>query len=49
MICAMLDDNKDMNLDDSIILKMKLNIVSPEEYSDSSDLKVYKTFIAGIL
>ena len=38
MICAMLDDNKDINLDDSIVVKMKLNIVSPEEYSGSSNL-----------
>ena len=31
MIHAMLDNNKDMNLDDSIIVKTKLNIASPEE------------------
>ena len=49
MIHATLNDNKDMNPDDSIIVKMKLNITSPEEYSGSSDLKVYETFIAGIL
>ena len=49
MICAMLDNNKDMNLDDSIVVKMKLNITSPEQYSGSSDLKVYETFVAGIL
>ena len=49
MIPAALDNNKDMNPDDSIIVKMKLNIASPEEYSGSSDLKVYETFVAGIL
>ena len=49
MICAALDDNKDMNPDNSIIVKMKLNIASPEEYSGSLDLKVYKTFVTGIL
>ena len=49
MICAMPYDNKDMNPDDLIIVKTKLNIASPEEYSGNSDLKVYKTFVAGIL
>ena len=49
MIHATLDDNKDMNPDDSINVKMKLNIASPEEYSGSSDLEVYKTFVTGIL
>ena len=34
---------------DSIVMKMKLNIPSPEEYSGSPDLTVYKTFVAGIL
>ena len=33
MIHVTLDDNKDMNPDNSIIVKMKLNIASPEEYS----------------
>ena len=46
MTCAALDNNKDMNPDDSIVVKMKLNIASPEEYSGSSDLEVYKTFVA---
>ena len=49
MICVTLDNNKDMNPDDSIVVKTKLNITSPEEYSSSSDLEVYKTFVAGIL
>ena len=49
MIHAALDDNKDMNPHDYIIVKTKLNITSPEEYSGSSDLKVYKTFVEGIL
>ena len=44
-----LDDNKDMNPDDSIVVKMKLNIASPEEYSGSSNLEVYETFVTGIL
>ena len=45
----MLDNNKDMNPDNSIIVKTKLNITPPEEYSGSSDLKVYETFVAGTL
>ena len=49
MICATLDDNKDMNPDDSIVVKMKLNITSPEEYSGSSNFEVYETFVTGIL
>ena len=49
MIHAVLDNNKDMNPDDSIIVKTKLNIASPEEYSGSSDLEVYETFVTGIL
>ena len=49
MIHSTLDDNKDMNPENSIVVKMKLNITSPEEYSSSSDLEVYKTFVAGIL
>ena len=28
---------------------MRLNISPPEEYSGSSDLKVYETFVAGVL
>ena len=49
MNCTMLDDNKDMNPDDSIVVKMKLNIAFPEVYSGSSDLEVYETFVTGML
>ena len=49
MIRATLHDNKDMNPEDSIVVKMKLNITSPEEYSGSSNLEVYETFVTGIL
>ena len=35
--------------EDSIVIKTKLSIPSPEEYLGSPDLKVYETFIAGIL
>ena len=38
-----------MKPEDSIVVKMKLNIPSPEEYSGSPDLEVYETFVAGIL
>ena len=31
------------------LLQMGLNISPPEEYSGSSDLEVYETFVAGIL
>ena len=48
MICVMLDDNKDMNPDDLIVVKTKLNIASPEEYSGSSDLEIYKILVTGI-
>ena len=49
MVSMMLAENQDMKPKDSIVMKAKLNIPSPEEYSGSSDLKVYETFIAGIL
>ena len=49
MIHAVPDDNKDMNPDNSIVVKTELNIASPEEYSGSSDLKVYKMFVTGVL
>ena len=49
MVNTMLTENQDMIPEDSIVMKTKLNIISPEEYSGSSDLKVYKTFVTGIL
>ena len=49
MVCSALEESQEDNPDDSIITQMRLNISPPEEYSGSSDLKVYKTFIAGIL
>ena len=49
MIHAALNDNKFMSPDNSIVIKAKLNIASPEEYLGSSDLKVYETFITGTL
>ena len=38
-----------MITEDSIIVKMNLSIPSPEEHSRSPDLKVYETFVTGIL
>ena len=49
MVNMMLTENQDMIPEDSVVVKTKLNIPSPEEYSGSSDLKVYKTFVTGIL
>ena len=49
MVNRMLAENRDMIPEDSIVVKMKLSIPSPEEYSGSPDLEMYETFIAGIL
>ena len=48
MVCSTLEESWEDNLDDSIIAWTRLNISPPEEYSGSSDLEVYETFIAGI-
>ena len=49
MVCSALEESWEDNPNDSIIAQMRLNTSPPEEYSGSSDLKVYETFIAGIL
>ena len=49
MVCSTLEESWEDNSNDSIIAWMRLNISPPEEYSGSSDLKVYEMFIAGIL
>ena len=49
MVNTMLTENWDIIPEDSIVVKMKLNIPSPEEYSESSALEVYETFVTGIL
>ena len=49
MVCSALEESQDDNSNDSIVAWMRLNVSPPEEYSGSSDLKVYKTFVAGIL
>ena len=42
-------ESQNKNPNESVIAQMRLNISPPEEYSGSSDLKVYETSIAGIL
>ena len=49
MVHSTLEEGREDDLNDSIVTWMRLNISPPEEYSGSSDLKVYETFIAGIL
>ena len=50
MICSTLEESREDDPDDdSIVVQMRLNISPPEEYSGSSDLEVYETFVAGIL
>ena len=49
MVYRALEENWEDNPDDSVITQMRLYISPPEEYSGSSDLEVYKTFVTGIL
>ena len=49
MVNTMLTDHRDKLPEDSIVIKMKLSIPSPKEYSGSPDLEVFETFIARIL
>ena len=49
MVHSALKESREDNPDDSIVAWTRLNISPPEEYSGSSDLEVYKMFIAGIL
>ena len=49
MLCSALEESWEDDPDDSIIARTRLNISPPEEYSGSSDLEVYETFVAGIL
>ena len=48
-VCSTLEESWENDPNDSIIMQTRLNISPPEEYSGSSDLEVYETFIAGIL
>ena len=49
MVNTMLTEHRDMLPEDSIVVKTKLSILSSKEYLGSPDLKVFETFIAGIL
>ena len=49
MVHSTLEESREDDPNDSIVMQTRLNISPPEEYSGSSDLKVYETFIAGIL
>ena len=49
MLRSALEESREDDPDDSIITWTRLNISPPEEYSGSSDLKIYETFVAGIL
>ena len=49
MLHSALEESWEDDTDDSIVTRTRLNISPPEEYSGSSDLEVYETFVAGIL
>ena len=49
MVHSASEENQEDNPNDSVIAWMRLNISPPEEYSGSSDLKVYEMFVTGIL
>ena len=49
MVRSALEESREDDSDDSIVMWMRLNISPPEEYSGSSDLELYEMFIAGIL
>ena len=49
MVHSALEESWEDDPDDSIVTRIRLNISPPEEYSGSSALEVYKTFVAGIL
>ena len=48
MVCSTLGESQEDNPDDSVVMRMRLNISPPEEYSGRSYLKVYETFVIGI-
>ena len=49
MVRSALEESWEDNPNDSIITRTRLNRSPPEEYSGSSDLEVYETFVTGIL
>ena len=49
MLHSALEESREDDPDDSIVVRTRLNISPPEEYSGSLDLEVYETVVAGIL
>ena len=49
MLRSALEESREDDPNDSIVAQTRLNISPPEEYLGSSYLKVYETFVAGIL
>ena len=49
MVRSTLEESQEDNPNDSVIAQTRLNISPPEEYSGSSDLKVYNTFVTRVL
>ena len=49
MLHSALEESREDDPNDSIVTRTRLNISPPEEYSGSSDLEVYETFVTGIL
>ena len=49
MLHSTLEESREDDPNDLIIAQMRWNISPPEEYSGSSDLEVYETFVTGIL
>ena len=49
MLHSALEESQEDDPYDSIVARTRLNISPPEEYSGSSGLEVYETFVAGIL
>ena len=49
MLRSTLEESQEDDPNDSIVTRTRLNISPPEEYSGSSDLEVYKTFVTGML
>ena len=49
MLHNALEESREDDPDDSIIVRMRLNISPPEEYSGNLDLEVYEMFVTGIL
>ena len=49
MLRSTLEESWEDDPNESIVARTRLNISPPEEYSGSSDIEVYETFVTGIL